>query len=121
MEPVDSVEKLFGESDYISLHIPACPETERSINYDLLKKMKEGAVLVNTARAEIINEEDLIEALGTHLGGAALDVFENEPNPRKNLIELQNVLCTPHVASSTLETQKMISIEISEKIAKILS
>lgn len=59
--PVDSLEKLFEESDYISLHIPLCPETERCINYDLLKKMKEGAVLVNTARAEIINEEDFLK------------------------------------------------------------
>lgn len=60
VEPVDSLEKLYRESDYISLHIPACPETNQSINYDLLKQMKEGAALVNTARAEIINEDDLL-------------------------------------------------------------
>lgn len=61
VEPLDSLEKLYRESDYISLHIPACPETHQSINYDLLKVMKEGAVLVNTARGEVIHEKDLLK------------------------------------------------------------
>ena len=60
-EPVDSPEKLYAESDCISIHIPATPETVRSINYDLLNKMKQGGVLVNTARAEVIDEDDLLK------------------------------------------------------------
>jgi D-3-phosphoglycerate dehydrogenase len=61
VEPVESLAKLYRESDYISLHIPAGPGTLQSINYDLLQEMKEGAVLVNTARAEIIHEKDLLK------------------------------------------------------------
>lgn len=63
-EPVDSLETLYAKSDYLSLHIPACPETKGCVNFDLLSQMKKGAVLVNTARAEVINEEDLLKVCG---------------------------------------------------------
>jgi glyoxylate reductase len=79
------------------------------INKDALGKMKQGSYLVNTARGPIVDESDLVEALeAKKLSGAALDVFESEPNVSPKLLALPNVIMTPHIASATFEArQKM--------------
>ncbi len=104
-----SLDDLFANSDFISLHVPLTDETRHMINADAFSKIKKGAFLVNTARGPIVNERNLVEALRSgQLAGAALDVFDNEPNLNPELIGLNNIVLTPHIASATFEArQKM--------------
>jgi glyoxylate reductase len=96
------LDSLLSGSDYISLHVPLTEETHGMINKATLEKVKEGAFLINTARGQIVEEYDLVEALRKgRLGGAALDVFEAEPNINPELIGMENVILTPHIASAT--------------------
>jgi D-3-phosphoglycerate dehydrogenase len=99
VEPVD-LPTLLRVSDYVSLHCPLIPETRYLVNAQAIEKMKPTAWLVNTSRGELVDEAALIEALSTHrLGGAALDVFSEEPLPADSpLYRLDNVIMTPHVA-----------------------
>jgi len=100
------LDQLLAESDVVTLHVPLNDETRHMINSDTLSKMKKGAFLVNTARGAVVNERDLVEALRSgHLGGAALDVFDNEPNIDPELIGMPNVITTPHIASATHEAR----------------
>jgi len=100
------LDELLSTSDVISLHVPLTNETRHLINKDSLSKMKKGAFLVNTARGPIVAEHDLAESLRTgHLAGAALDVFETEPNIDPELIGMENVVLTPHIASATVEAR----------------
>src|SRR4051812_40730628 len=101
--PFVSFEQLLKESDFVTLHLPATPETLRLINKTTLALMKPTAFLINTARGAVVNETDLTEALKTgRLGGAGLDVFEDEPPGKLPLFELDNVLLTPHAAGGDL-------------------
>ena len=104
-----TLEDLLAQSDVITLHTPLTDETRHMINKDTLAKMKKGAFLVNTARGPIVQEHDLVEALRSgQLGGAALDVFDNEPNISPELYDMPDVVTTPHIASATNEArQKM--------------
>jgi glyoxylate reductase len=101
--------ELLAKSDFVTLHVPLTDETRGMINKETLSKMKQGSYLVNTARGPVVDESDLIEALeGGKLTGAALDVFESEPNVSPKLISMPNVIMTPHIASATFEArQKM--------------
>ncbi|OGM11796.1 hypothetical protein A2Z22_04470 [Candidatus Woesebacteria bacterium RBG_16_34_12] len=100
------LDKLYKESDFITLHVPLTDETRGMINKDAIYKMKKGVFLVNTARGPIIHEQDLVDALRDgHIGGVALDVFENEPNINPELITMENVVLTPHIASATWEAR----------------
>jgi glyoxylate reductase len=101
------LDKLLSESDFMSLHVPLTDETRGMINKKTLEKVKQGALLINTARGQIVEEYDLVEALRSgHLGGAALDVFEAEPNINPELIGMENVILTPHIASATYEARE---------------
>ncbi len=111
-----SFEKLIGTSDVISLHVPHTKDTEKIIDYTVLKQMKKTAFLINTARGKIINEKDLIKALEQkEIAGAALDVFENEPISKNHrLTKLENVVLVPHIGSSTRETrEKMAEVTLN--------
>jgi glyoxylate reductase len=103
------LDELLSESDFVTLHVPLTDETRGMINKSAFDKMKKGSYLVNTARGPIVDESDLIEALESgKLVGAALDVFESEPNVSPKLISMPNVIMTPHIASGTFEArQKM--------------
>ena len=95
-----SLEEIIAQSDIVSLHVPLTPETHHLINKKT--KFKPGAFLVNTARGPVVDEADLLELLKSGiLAEAALDVWENEPYPRPELVEMPNVILTPHIASAT--------------------
>ena len=100
------LDELLSTSDVISLHLPATPETVHLIDHARLARCKQGAVLINTGRGEVVDESALADALRRgHLSGAGLDVFEREPTPATSeLLGLDNVVLTPHVAWLTDET-----------------
>ena len=117
----DGLEELFRESDFVSLHLPSTPETKGVVNRDLLSVMKPGAYLVNTARGDLVNQEDLVAALrnGT-IGGAALDVFPEEPPGKDNPLNgLSNVILTPHVASLTKEVTVKAAIGAAQAVVDL--
>lgn len=101
-----SLDELLAKSDFVSLHVPLTDETRHMINKETLAKMKKGGFLINTARGPVVDEKSLVEALRSgHLGGAALDVYDNEPTIDPELIGMENVVLTPHIASATYEAR----------------
>lgn len=93
---------LIKNADFLSLHAPLTDETYHIINADAFKQMKDTAFLINVARGSLVDSDALISALkNDEIAGAALDVFENEPHPRQELVEMDNVIMTPHVGSAT--------------------
>src|SRR4051794_2328251 len=99
-----SLESALAGADVVSLHLPLTDETRGLLSHERLRGMKRGAVLLNTARGALVDEAALTEALvDGHLGGAALDVREQEPPGESPLHRLENVVLTPHIASWTLE------------------
>lgn len=105
-ERKESIEAVLRESDFVSLHCPATPETRHLMNASRFAQMRKGAILINTARGDVVNESDLIAALqsGT-ISGAGLDVFEKEPSVPAALIGMENVVLLPHLGSATTETR----------------
>ncbi len=102
-----SLDDLLSKSDFVTLHVPLTEETRHMINKETLAKMKKGSYLINTARGPVVDEHDLVEALRSgHLAGAALDVYDNEPNIDPELIGMENVILTPHIASATWEARE---------------
>ena len=99
-------DELLAASDYISLHASLTPQTRDMINASAISKMKKGVIIVNCARGEIVNTNDLIAALKSgQIGGYGTDVLDKEPPPADYpLLELPNVICTPHVGSRTYES-----------------
>jgi lactate dehydrogenase-like 2-hydroxyacid dehydrogenase len=104
--PRPSVEAVLSESDIVSLHMPASEENRRLINAERLAVMPKHALLINTARGDIVDTDALIQALqaGT-IAGAGLDVFENEPHVPPALLALPNVVLLPHLGSATVESR----------------
>jgi len=116
------LEKLFAESDFISLHTAVSPQTQDMINSASIAKMKKGVRIVNAARGELINEVDLAAAVKSgQVGGAALDVFAEEPPKNCPLIGLPNVICTPHVAGSTAEAQEELGMQVAVQVRDYLA
>lgn len=106
-ERVD-ISDLCARSDVISLHAPHTPQTDRMVNAEFLRSMKDTAFLVNTARGRLVDERALADALeNKELAGAALDVFESEPAPASHrLASMDNTVLCPHMGSSTAETRE---------------
>jgi D-3-phosphoglycerate dehydrogenase len=112
---------LLASSDFISCHVPYNPETKHMFNSTSFSKMKPTAFFINSSRGEIVDENSLYDALvAKKIAGAALDVFEKEPPTNKKLIELPNLICTPHIGAQTQESQDLGSNVIAEKIIQIL-
>ncbi|MBW4549802.1 MAG: phosphoglycerate dehydrogenase [Aphanocapsa sp. GSE-SYN-MK-11-07L] len=113
---------LFSEADYITLHLPKTPETFHLINADTLAKMKPTARIVNCARGGIIDEQALVEAVKSgQIGGAALDVYENEPPGDSPLYQLgKEAVLTPHLGASTEEAQTNVAVDVAEQIRDVL-
>ena len=114
-----SREDVLKQSDVISLHVPLTKETRHMINQEVLQTMKPGAVVINCARGGLVDEDALLEALndGT-LGGAALDVFENEPPGDAPLLRHPRVLATPHLGASTQEAQRDVASQLVEQVIR---
>jgi len=115
------IDKLFSESDFITLHVPLTDETRHMINRDAFSRMKNGVILVNTARGPIVAEQDLVNALREgKVGGAGLDVYDAEPNINPELITMENVILTPHIASATWEAREKMGQMAVDAIIKTL-
>ena len=117
-----TLEELFGESDFVSIHTPKTPETVGLVGRDLLAKAKPGIRIINTSRGGIVDEEALAEAIRDgQVGGAGLDVFSTEPPGDSPLFALDSVVVTPHLGASTEEAQDKAGITIAEQVQLALA
>lgn len=116
-----SLEQVLAQSDFISLHLPVNEKTQGIINKHTLSLMKPGALLVNTARGNLVVENDVADALAEgRLAGAGLDVFEKEPEINPRLLKSDRVVLTPHIAGSTVEAQIKVGYDIAVQVAHYL-
>ncbi|EDY34546.1 D-isomer specific 2-hydroxyacid dehydrogenase, catalytic domain, putative [Aciduliprofundum boonei T469] len=116
-----SLEELLRESDIITLHVPLTPETRHLIDYKEFELMKEGAILINTARGEVVNEEAMLKALKSgKLFAAGLDVFYNEPKVNPELFKMDNVVLTPHIGSATERTRRKMAEIVCSDVVRVL-
>lgn len=115
------MDELFAICDCISLNMPYMPENHHFINGDSFRKMKKDSYLVNCARGPVVDEQALVEALDSGcIKGAGLDVFEYEPQISPELLMMENVVLTPHIASAVLTTRIGMAREALEGITKVL-
>lgn len=121
-EPVDSLDELLSRSDVVTCHTPLTPETRGLINARTIARMKPGAIFVNTSRGPVQDERALFEALVRgQLGAAGLDVFEEEPcSPDNPLLQLDNVVCTSHVAGVSEEANRAIALQVAGEMLRVL-
>jgi glyoxylate reductase len=114
---VESIEELLPEADVVSIHVPLNDSTRHLINSERLRMMRPSAILVNTSRGPVVSEAALEAELkaGT-IAGAGLDVFEFEPNISPGLIELQNVILTPHIASASREAREEMAVIVASNV-----
>lgn len=113
-----SMDVLLKKSDFITLHVPLTEETREMINSRTIGRMKDGVVIINTARGNLINEQDLAEALKSgKVRCAGLDVYQQEPPAASPLVLLDNVLLTPHLGAQTLENMERIGNIVCDIIA----
>lgn len=106
-----------GNMDYISIHVPKQADGSAVLGMNEFGKMKKGVFIANAARGGVVNETELLEALNQGIiAGIALDVFDNEPNPRKDLLTHPKIACTPHIGAATLEAQDRIGEELAQLI-----
>ncbi len=118
---VTDLNTLIQSADFITCHVPLLEETKHLFNAELISNMKSTAYIINASRGGVIDETALYNALcNGSIAGAALDVFETEPPINNLLIELPNVICTPHIGAQTKEAQELTSIVIAEKIIQII-
>ena len=115
---IENLDEGLQKCDYLSLHVPLNEKTRNLINYSKIKNMKKNAILINTARGGILNEEDLNKALNENIiFGAGLDVFEEEPVNKNNpLLSNRKVILSPHSATFTNECKSRMSIEATKNI-----
>jgi D-3-phosphoglycerate dehydrogenase len=112
---------LLENSDFVTCHVPLTEKTKHLINSETLSYMKPTSFLINTSRGEIVDEKSLFVALSENkIAGAALDVFEIEPPTNRELLELPNIICSPHIAAQTKEAQELASTVIAEKVIQTL-
>lgn len=117
-----SLDELLSQSDIITLHVPLTEETRHMISSAEFSKMKPTAYLINTARGGVVDESALVAALKQgKIAGAALDVHENEPEMNPELLLMENVILTPHIASATVEVREKMTSQAVEAIIKTLA
>jgi lactate dehydrogenase-like 2-hydroxyacid dehydrogenase len=117
----DDLDRLLAEADVVSLHVPLTGATRHLIDARRLACMSPGAVLVNTARGPIVDERALVDALRAgSIAGAALDVFEHEPEVEEGLLSLENVVLTPHLGSATRDTRVAMGMLCVDALRAVL-
>jgi D-3-phosphoglycerate dehydrogenase len=123
VELVDDLNRIYGGSDFITVHMPMTDETRGMINTAAFAKMKDGVRLLNCARGGIINEADLLLAIDAgRVAGAALDVYEEEPLAKDSPLRTNpKIIMTPHLGASTEEAQENVGIEVAEQIIDLLT
>jgi lactate dehydrogenase-like 2-hydroxyacid dehydrogenase len=116
------LDALLAQSDVVSLHCPATPETYHLMNHDSLARMQPGAVLVNTSRGDVVDEVALVDALeGRTIAGVALDVFEHEPRVHPGLLRFDNAVLVPHLGSATMESRVAMGMRTLANIDAFLA
>jgi glyoxylate reductase len=114
-------DELLSKSDVISIHLPLSEKTTHFIGKEQFAKMKDGVVLVNTARGAVIDESALVEALENgKVWSAGLDVYEKEPEIHPGLIKNENVVLFPHIGTATIETQKKMEVLVVDNVKSML-
>jgi len=122
IEYCQSMEDLLAKSDVISLHVPLRADTTELIGEREFAMMKKGAILINTARGKVVNEEALIKALENgQLSAAGLDVYPDEPNINPALLEFRSVTLLPHMGTETQESQKAMEVRALENVQVYLT
>lgn len=117
LQPTTSLEEALSTADYISLHVPKQADGSAVIGAAEFKQMKDGVRIVNAARGGVIDEDALLSALTEgKVASVALDVFENEPTPREDLLNHAQIACTPHIGAATVEAQNRIGSELAQII-----
>ncbi|UKD55003.1 D-glycerate dehydrogenase [Amycolatopsis sp. FU40] len=117
-----SFDELLRRSDFVSLHCPLTPETRHLVDADALRAMKPSAYLVNTTRGPVVDEAALADALEAgEIAGAALDVFEKEPDVEPRLLERDDVVLTPHLGSATVETRTAMAVLAARNVVSVLA
>ncbi|HVB33262.1 MAG TPA: D-glycerate dehydrogenase [Patescibacteria group bacterium] len=117
-----NLERMLGEADFVTLHVPLLPETRHLISGAQLARMKPTAFLINTSRGPVLDEEALVRALeAREIAGAALDVYENEPGIHPGLLGRKNAVLTPHIASASLETRTRMARIAAENAVALFS
>lgn len=117
-----SLKLLLKRADFISIHTPLTKQTYHLIDKEEFDLMKDGAILINTARGEIINEKELVKALKSgKLFSAGLDVYEFEPKITKDLLKMKNVILLPHIGSATVETRNKMAQLAANNIVRVLN
>lgn len=117
-----SLQNLLKNSDIVSLHLPLTPKTRKLIDRDKLELLKPSAIVINTARGEILDENYLIKMLeNKRIFAAGLDVYENEPNINPALIKLKNVVLLPHLGSATNDARNAMSLLAAQNVDSVLS
>jgi D-3-phosphoglycerate dehydrogenase len=120
VDRAESAEAVYADSDFLSLHLPLTDETQGSVGHEAFAAMRDGVRIVNAARGELLDEQALLDALESgKVGAAALDVFATEPYSGP-LLQLDNVVVTPHLAASTAEAQDRAGLIVAEQVAAAL-
>jgi len=117
-----SMDELLARADILTLHMPYSPATHHIIGAKELARMKSTAILINAARGGVVDDQALIEALQQgRIGGAGLDVFENEPKLDPRFLDFKNVVLTPHIASSSETTRRNMAMLAAENLVAALT
>ncbi len=118
----EKLQTMLPISEFLALHCPATPQTMDLLNRELIAQLPDGAIVVNTARGNVVDEDALIEALRTgKLAAAGLDVFKNEPQIRKEFSELENIFVLPHIGSATRETRDAMGFRAMDNLDAIFA
>jgi len=121
IKPETKLNEVIGDLDYISLHVPKQANGLAVIGDVEISKMKDGVIIVNAARGGVVDENALLKGLESgKIRACALDVYENEPTPRVDLLESEKIAATPHIGAATTEAQTRIGLELAEQIVSLL-
>lgn len=123
IEMKKNIDEIYAEADVVSIHVPATPETKKSVNLSCFQKMKNSALLINSGRGEVVDEEDLYQALSDGMiAGAALDVLEKEPPETGNpLLSCNRVLLSPHCGAHSQESFEKMALHAAMGVHEVLS